>query len=110
MFFAPEVSPRNKHRLGITFDKGFVSYFVWADLITLCCFRPLCSGRTFPIFAVRTISMHALNLLTTLCSYLRLVLANLGVGLGDKKRAKAGVGPWLEAEGYSAKLCPRLDV
>jgi hypothetical protein len=33
-----------------------------------------------------------------------------GVGLGDKKRAKAGVGPWLEAEGYSAKLCPRLDV
>jgi hypothetical protein len=65
MFFAPEVSPRNKHRLGITFDKGFVSYFVWADLITLCCFRPFCSGRTFPIFAVRTISMHAINLLTT---------------------------------------------
>ena len=61
MFFAPEVSSRNKHRLGITFDKGFVSYFVWADLITLCCFWPFCSGRTFPILAVRTISMHAVK-------------------------------------------------
>jgi hypothetical protein len=52
VFFASEVGTRYKHRLTITFDKRFVSQFVWPDLIALASFRRLASGSPSPIFAV----------------------------------------------------------
>jgi hypothetical protein len=83
MFFASEVSTRNKHRLAITSDKRLVGYFVWPDLIALGGFRFLCSGRTSPYSQSEQSPRMSQDLLTTT---LLLIKPQVGAQEGPYRR------------------------